>query len=91
MNVKDVKPGDGNISLVVRVVSVSRPRKVETKYGEVMKASAVVADETGEVTLNLRRNQVNVVKPGYTIKVENAFAKGFRGRTGAQHLETLHP
>ncbi|RLG75844.1 MAG: DNA-binding protein [Thermoprotei archaeon] len=80
MKVKDVKPGMNDINLVVRVVSVSKPRKVMTRYGEAMVASALVADETGEITLTLWRNQVNIVKPGYMIRIEGAFAKKFRDK-----------
>ena len=78
MKVKDVRPGMENITLTVRVVSVSRPRKVMTRYGEALVASAVVADETGEIILNLWRSQINLVKPGCIIRIENAFARQFK-------------
>lgn len=81
MKVKEVKPGMENISLVVCVVSVGRPRRVATRYGEAVTASAIVADEIGEIILNLWRGQVNQVKPGFTIKIEEAFASEFGGRT----------
>ena len=80
MKVRDIKPGMENITLTVRVISVSRPRKVMTKYGEALVANAVVADETGEIILNLWRDQVNIVKPGYIIRIENAFARQFKDR-----------
>ena len=80
MKVKDVKPGMSNITLTVRVISVSKPRRIMTRYGEAMVASALVADETGEITLTLWRNQVNIVKPDYIIRIEGAFAKKFRDK-----------
>lgn len=80
MKVRDVKPGMEGITLTVRVVSVGGPRRVPTRYGEALVAQAVVADETGSAVLNLWRDQVGLVKPGDLIKVENAFAKEFRGR-----------
>jgi len=80
LKIKDVKPGMSNITLTVKVVSVSEPRRVETKYGEALVARATVADETGEITLNLWRSQVEQVKPGYVIRIENAFAKEYRGK-----------
>ena len=80
MKIKDVKPGMENITLTVKVVSVGEPRRVETKYGEAVVARAIVSDETGEITLNLWRDQVSLVKPGYVIRVENAYAKEYRGR-----------
>ena len=81
MKVKDVKPGMEGITLTVRVISVGEPRKVMTKYGEALVANAIVADETGKITLNLWRSQINIVKLGYIIRIENAFAKQFKGRT----------
>lgn len=80
MKIRDVKPGMSNISLTARVLSISEPRRVETKYGEAMVASAIIADETGEIVLNLWRNQISLVKPGYLIRVENAFAKEYKGK-----------
>ena len=80
MKIKDVRPGMENITLTVRVVSVSKPRRVMTRYGEALVASAVVTDETGEIILNLWRGQVNIVKPGYFIRIENAFARQFKDR-----------
>ena len=80
MKIKDVRPGMENITLTVRVVSVSKPRRVMTRYGEALVANAVVADETGEIILNLWRGQVNIVKPGYIIRIENAFARQFKDR-----------
>ena len=80
MKVRDIKPGMENITLIVRVISVSKPRKVMTRYGEALVANAVVADETGKIILNLWRKQVNLVKPGYLIRIENAFARRFRDR-----------
>ena len=80
MKVKDVRPGMENITLTVRVISVSKPRKVMTRYGEALVANAVVADETGEIILNLWRSQVKLVKPGYVIRIENAFARQFKDR-----------
>ena len=77
MKVKDVKPGMNgiNLNLVVRVVSASKPRKVMTRCGEAVVASALVTDEIGEITLTLWRSQVNVVKPGYMLRIEGAFTK----------------
>jgi len=51
-----------------------------TKYREALVANAVDADETGEIILNLWRDQVNLVNPGYIIRIENAFARQFKDR-----------
>jgi len=80
VQIKDIKPGMSNITLTVHVVSVGKSRKVSTKYGEATVAQAVVEDETGTITLNLWRDQVNLVKPGDVIRIENAYTKEFRGK-----------
>ena len=80
MKIKDLKPGMDGVTITARVVSVSEPRKVSTRYGEALVAQAVIEDETGSAVLNLWRDQVKLVKPGDVIRVENAFTKEFRGR-----------
>ena len=59
---------------------MSRPRKVMTRYGDALVANAIVTDEAGEVILNLWRSQINLVKPGCIIRIENAFARQFKNR-----------
>ncbi|MEM4487918.1 MAG: OB-fold nucleic acid binding domain-containing protein [Desulfurococcaceae archaeon] len=80
MKIKDIKPGLENITITVRVIKVDRPREVMTKYGEAKVARAEVADDTGTITLTLWRNQIDLVKPGSVIRIENAFAQEYRGR-----------
>jgi len=80
MKIKDIRPGMEGITLVARVLSVGEPKRVMTKFGIASVANAIISDETGKVVLNLWRNQINLVKPGYIIKVENAFAKKFKNR-----------
>jgi len=80
VKIKDIKPGMEGITVTVRVVSVGQPKKVLTRYGEALVAQATVADETGSAVLNLWRDQVGLVKPGATVRIENAFAREFRGR-----------
>lgn len=80
MKVADIKPGMSNISVTARVVSVSTPRRVYTRYGWANVAEAVIEDETGEIVLTLWRDQIEAVAPGMTIRVEGAYSKKFRDR-----------
>jgi Single-stranded DNA-binding replication protein A (RPA), large (70 kD) subunit and related ssDNA-binding proteins len=80
LKIKDIRPGMDGITITARVVSVSKPKKVPTRYGEALVAQAIIADETGSAVLNLWRGQVKLLKPGDIIRIENAFAKEFRGR-----------
>jgi ssDNA-binding replication factor A large subunit len=38
-----------------------------------------VEDETGSIYLNLWRTQIDLVKEGDLVRIENAFANSFRG------------
>jgi ssDNA-binding replication factor A large subunit len=43
-------------------------------------AYAIIDDGTGQIKLNLWRKQIDLVRVGARIRVENAFAKEFRGQ-----------
>jgi len=78
---KDVKLGMEGLSLLVKVVSVGSTKTVLTRYGEARTALAVIEDETGRLNLKLWRSQVDLIKPGDIIKIENGFAVEFGGAT----------
>jgi len=78
---KHIKPGMESLRLLVRVVDVGKPRTVLTRFGEAKTALAVVEDETGRLRLKLWRHQVDLVKPGDIIQIENGFAVQFGGVT----------
>lgn len=78
---KDVRPGLENLNVIVRVVHVGDSRTIPTRFGEAKTALALVEDETGRLGLKLWRKQVDLVKPGDIIKIENGFAIQFGGAT----------
>jgi ssDNA-binding replication factor A large subunit len=43
-------------------------------------ALAIIADESGEIALNLWRNQIEQVKAGDSVILRNAFAQKYRGK-----------
>ena len=62
MTIKDLKPREGNVDLVVDVVSIGDVREFE-KFGKPGKvASATVKDETGEVKLTLWKLKLQHLK-----------------------------
>ena len=66
------------ITLTGQVVSISEKREVETRYGKAHVANAVLEDDTGKIVLNLWRSQIDLVKVGDLIKIENGFVRTFR-------------
>jgi ssDNA-binding replication factor A large subunit len=73
---------DGMRELVVEgtVVEKGEPKTVQTRYGPAQLAYAIIDDGTGQIKLNLWRKQIDLVRVGARIRVENAFAKEFRGQ-----------
>lgn len=51
---------------------------VKTRYGEAPVARATLEDDTGKIALNLWRRQIDVVKEGDTVRVENGFVRTYQ-------------
>jgi len=56
-------------------------RLLRLGFGPARVATAILKDETGQVKLNLWRDQIERAKVGETVRLENAFAREFRGWT----------
>ncbi len=80
MKVADLRPGMDRVDLEVRVVEVSEPRTVRTRYGVARVADAVVEDDTGRVNMSLWNEQIDQVAPGDVISIENGYTTQFKGK-----------
>jgi replication factor A1 len=69
------------INITGKITDIGEKRLVSTRFGDAFVAKAILEDETGSIPLNLWRDQINMVKVGDTIKIENGFSKEFRGQT----------
>ena len=78
MEVKDVQANQGNIDLVVEVVSKEEPRTFEKFGKEGRVCSAKVKDETGELKLTLWNDDVDKVSVGDKIHIENGWCSEYR-------------
>jgi len=63
------------------VIEKSGKMEVDTKYGRTELAKAVLRDDTGEISLNLWGTQIQIVKIGDFIRVEDAYVKVYDGKT----------
>jgi replication factor A1 len=80
VKINDIKEGDGEINIEAEVTEKSYAREVRSKYGRVlMVADATLKDETGRITLTLWNEQVKQVMVGDRVKIENGYAKSFKG------------
>jgi len=81
MKISDLKDGMRNINIVAKVLDISEPREVRSRYGnETFRvATATISDETGTIKLSLWNEQIDKVNVDDTVSVENGYVKSFRG------------
>ena len=78
--ISDLKPGENNVSVEVRVISTREPRVVQTRRGPRTLSEAIVGDETGRIKLTLWGQQAGSVEEGQAIRVEGAWTTAYRGQ-----------
>jgi len=79
-SIRDLRAGMNHVSLKAKVLEVTQPKHVVTRYGNLASlAKALIADETGKIKLCLWNEQIDSVAAGDTVQIENARASTFRG------------
>ena len=79
LHIENLRIGMKGISLRAKVVEVSKPTFVVTRFGNCASvANAMVSDETGKIKLCLWNDQINSVTVGDTVQIENARISAFR-------------
>ncbi|MBS3123431.1 hypothetical protein J4437_02215 [Candidatus Woesearchaeota archaeon] len=79
MAIKDLKANSGNVDIVAEVVSKEEPRSFEKfgKKGQV--CNAQLADATGKVKMTLWNDEIDTVKVGDKIHLQNGWCSEFKG------------
>ena len=80
MKINKIKRGMSGISITAKIIDISDPRDVQTKYGRRSVADAVLEDETGQIGMSLWENQINSVAVGDTVTVSGAYVTEFRDK-----------
>lgn len=79
MQIKDLKPREGNVDIVCDVVDVGAPREFQ-KFGKTGNvATAIVKDETGDVKLTLWNEDIGKVKAGDKIHLISGYVNEWQG------------
>lgn len=80
--VSELKPNMRHINLKFKVVSVSNPREVVSRKDGLTHrvAEAIVGDETGIVTMTLWDDSIDIIEPGKSYQLTNAFMSLFKNR-----------
>jgi replication factor A1 len=81
VKISEIRDGDRKIYIEAEVVRKSKTREVHSKYSNAIYrvADATLKDESGTITLTLWNEQVNSVRVGDRVKVENGYTRTFRG------------
>ncbi len=79
MNISELKPGTGKVNVEAEVVSIDSEREIN-KYGRKLRvANATIKDESGTITLVLWNEQIDTIKQGAKIKIENGYVNEWQG------------
>ena len=80
VKINELKLGMNGINLKAKVVDVSEPRNVRTKFGyQTRVATATIEDDTGKIPLTLWGKQVDEVGEGDVVQVTDGYVSEFRG------------
>mgnify|MGYP001062551350 CR=1 FL=1 len=77
IRVADIKAGHRNLTVVGRITGIGDAQTVTTRFGPARVAAATLEDETGSIRVNLWREQIDRVKVGDMVRLENAFVRTF--------------
>jgi len=81
MKIRDLRNGMRRVNIVAKVLDISEPRTVRSRYGgqTYRVATATIGDDTGTIKLALWNEQIDQVNVNDTISIENGYTKSFRG------------
>ena len=79
VKVETLTPSSRAVAIIVKVVSKSEVRNVESRYGSHRVADATVGDETGSIILTLWDDNIEQIDTEDTIKISNGYVNLFRG------------
>jgi ssDNA-binding replication factor A large subunit len=80
MKISDIKVGMNDVSLQAKVVDISAPRDVQTRYGPRVVADIILEDESGQISLSLWGEQIKSVSIGNSVTVTGGYVTQFRDK-----------
>jgi replication factor A1 len=80
INIIDLKPGMENVSVRVRVISVTPPKTIETKKGTRTISNAIVGDATGRVEAVLWGERVTALHENDVVEIRGAWVTEYKGK-----------
>lgn len=78
MKISEIQPGMDQVATSGSITYIGIKRIVRTRFGEAQVARATLEDDTGKIALNLWRGQLDLVKEGDIVRVENGFVRTYQ-------------
>ncbi len=79
MQVKDLKPKQGNVDITIDIVDVGEAREFQ-KFGKPGRvATAIAKDETGDIKLTLWNEDIEKVSAGDKVHLTNGYVNEWQG------------
>lgn len=80
MKVRDIRYDSRRVNVEGTITRIGEPREVNLRTGGTARvAEAVLSDETGTIILNLWNDDIERVKEGDRVRIENGYVTTFRG------------
>lgn len=79
MKINELQPKQGNVELQAEIVDISPVREFQKfgKNGRV--ANATIKDDSGQVTMTLWNEQIDLVKVGDKIEIKDGYVNEWQG------------
>jgi ssDNA-binding replication factor A large subunit len=78
LKISQIRAGMNGVIVTGKITDIGIKRTVETRYGPAQVATATLEDDTGRIVLNLWRGQIDLVRVGDRVKIENGFTRTYR-------------
>ncbi len=79
MNISELRPGTGSVNIEAEIVSIETPREINKMGRRLRVANAQIKDDSGSISLVLWNQQIDSVKAGDRIKIENGYVNEWQG------------
>lgn len=79
MNTKEIRPRQGKIEIELEIVDISEVREFSRMGSKGRVCSATAKDDSGQITLTLWNDEIDVVKVGDKVKISNGYCSEFQG------------
>jgi replication factor A1 len=79
MKISELRPGTGSVNIEAEVVSVEEAREINKMGRKLRVANAMIKDDSGTISLVLWNQQIDTVKQGDRIKIENGYVNEWQG------------